>query len=107
MAAVRRAPLLAGLNIPNMAKKIVMASIVKICIPDPMTAANNLLLNGGLNTSPWTSFHPVSSMLSSLYSSAMLYLAMSFLSVRMMIMVMMPDRKNTTTTELMMENQWI
>ena len=105
MAAVRRAPREAGLSIPSMAKKIVMASIVKIWIPDPMTAAKSLLLYGGLNTSPCTSFQPVSSMLSSLSSSAMLYLAMSFLRVLMMIMVMMPDRKKTTTTELMMENQ--
>ena len=46
-------------------------------------------------------------MLSSMSSSAMLYFAMSRLNVRMMIIVMMPERKNTTTTELTMENQWI
>ena len=50
MAAVSRAPLEAGLSIPNMAKKMVMANMAKIWIPDPITAANSLLWNGGLNT---------------------------------------------------------
>ena len=42
MAAVRRAPRLAGLNIPNMANEMVIANMEKIWMPEPITAANNL-----------------------------------------------------------------
>ena len=37
----------------------------KIWIPAPTNEANNLLNFGGLNTSPCTNFHPVSSKVSS------------------------------------------
>lgn len=63
-------------RLPSMAKKMVIAIMQNICTPDPMIAAKSLLFVGGLNTSPWTSFQPVSSMLSS-RSSSVLYLAMS------------------------------
>ena len=76
MAAVSKAPRDAGESIPSMAKKMVMAIMQNICTPEPMMAANSRLLVGGRKTSPCTSFHPVSSMLSS-KSSSVLYLAMS------------------------------
>ena len=66
---------------PSIAKKIVIAIMQNNWMPDPITAANIRLLLGGLKTSPWTSFHPVSSMLSS-RSSSVLYFAMSLQEVR-------------------------
>ena len=63
-------------SIPSIAKKIVIAIMQKIWTPDPIIEANKRLLFGVLNTSPWTSFHPVSSILSS-RSSSVLYLAIS------------------------------
>ena len=76
MAAVRSAPREAGLSIPSIAKNMVMPIMQNICTPDPMMEAKNRLLLGGLNTSPCTSFQPVSSILSS-KSSSVLYFAMS------------------------------
>ena len=66
---------------PSIAKKIVIAIMQNNWMPDPITAANIRLLLGGLKTSPWTSFHPVSSILSS-RSSSVLYFAMSLQEVR-------------------------
>ena len=68
---------------------------------------NDIQQNETKSRSKLMIWSPVSSMLSSMSSSAMLYFAMSRLRVRMMIIVMMPERKKTTTTELTMENQWI
>ena len=76
MAAVSKAPLEAGLNIPSIAKNIVIPIIQKICTPEPMMDAKSRLLLGGRNTSPCTNFQPVSSILSS-KSSSVLYLAIS------------------------------
>jgi hypothetical protein len=44
---------------------IVINAIQKIWRPAPIMATNNFLFLGGLNTSPWTSFQPVSSSVSS------------------------------------------
>lgn len=44
---------------------IVMRAMKKICIPAPRREARVLVCLGGLKTSPWTSFHPVSSKVSS------------------------------------------
>lgn len=38
-------------------------------MPDPRQATRRVGLEGGRNTSPWTSFHPVSSRASSLHGS--------------------------------------
>ena len=84
--AVRRAPLEAGESMPSMAKNIVMNIMQKSWIPEPTSETKRRLLGGGRKTSPCTSFQPVSSMLSST-SSSMLYLAMSRLRVRMMIIL--------------------
>ena len=75
-------------------------------IPDPTRTTNRSVCFGGLNISPWTNFHPVSSIASS-GSSSRVYLAMSRLKDLIIIMLRMPARKKTTTSELMIENQWI
>ena len=62
----------------------------KSCIPAPMRDARSLARCGGRNTSPWTSFQPVSSRMSSPSGSSWLYLAMSRRRVRTMIMVRIP-----------------
>lgn len=43
----------------------VIRTMKKICTPDPTNAVSSHALLGGLNTSPWTSFQPVSSIVSS------------------------------------------
>ena len=64
-AAVNRAPLDDGDNIPNIAKAIVINIIHRICRPAPRRDDNSLAFLGGLNTSPCTNFQPVSSIVSS------------------------------------------
>ena len=42
-----------------------MRTMLKICIPEPRNTLSSIGWAGGRNTSPWTSFHPVSSNVSS------------------------------------------
>ena len=105
-------------EVPNAA-----IAMQRICTPEPVSAANSMACAGGLNTSPCTSFQPVSSKASSCNvdmpalqahihyhdnhvtytppqtcishtrSSSRLYLAMSRRSVRTMIIVKTPASK--------------
>lgn len=79
---------------------IVIRAMKKIWIPLPITAAKSRGFVGGRKTSPWTNFQPVSSMASSrpvrLSVSPALYLAISLLRVRTMIIVRIPANKKET-----------
>jgi hypothetical protein len=59
---------------------------------------------GGLNASPWRSFHPDSSWASSGFSS-WLYMEMSRYRVPSMIMATITERKRTVIREFPMVNQ--
>mmetsp|Transcript_205 Transcript_205/g.541 ORF Transcript_205/g.541 Transcript_205/m.541 type:complete len:260 (-) Transcript_205:865-1644(-) len=103
-------PLFEGERKPSTANEMVQHDIPKTCIPDPMKTASSEACFGGRNTSPYTSFHPVSSRASSRASSlwsSWLYLYKSFLRILSMIMATIPDRKSRMTDELTMLNQWI
>mmetsp|Transcript_23134 Transcript_23134/g.71540 ORF Transcript_23134/g.71540 Transcript_23134/m.71540 type:complete len:232 (-) Transcript_23134:489-1184(-) len=104
--AVMSPPRLAGLRKPSTAKSTVTTPMPVSCTPQPHSTLSMPGAAGGRNTSPCTSFQPVSSCASSTVSS-WLYFEMSRCSVRSMIMATMPDRKSTIISELMIENQWI
>uniref|UniRef100_A0A0E0E4H7 Uncharacterized protein n=1 Tax=Oryza meridionalis TaxID=40149 RepID=A0A0E0E4H7_9ORYZ len=102
--AVMRPPLFDGERRPRMAKSSVTSSIPRNCTPVPTNTHSVPARAGGRNTSPCTSFHPVSSCASSCVSS-WLYLEMSRYSVLSMIMASIPDKNSTIISEFTMENQ--
>jgi hypothetical protein len=51
-------------SIPTMAKTITSRIRAANWVPIPTSAERNIKLRGGRNTSPWTSFHPDSSLTS-------------------------------------------
>ena len=62
MNAVVNEPLFAGDSNPSKANESVAMLIIKSCIPVPTKILSNMgWLEGGLKTSPCTSFHPNSS----------------------------------------------
>lgn len=68
--AVIIAPRLAGERKPRAAKKMVHSAMPNTCAPTPMLTANKKGNRaGGRNTSPWTSFQPLSSRSSARSSS--------------------------------------
>ena len=75
-------PLADGLSMPNMATTMVIMPIKPIWIPEPINAHKMVDCAGGRKMSPWTSFQPVSSSVSSSSSSSLLYWAMSRRKVR-------------------------
>ena len=48
-----------------MSLPMMMSTMQNICMPEPRLATRRIGYGGGLNTSPWTNFHPVSSSTSS------------------------------------------
>jgi len=86
----------------NSSRNVVQQS----CPPDPTRAENRLVQCGKRNTSPWMSFHPLSSSPISSSSTSM-YRVKSFFSTRMRMMVRKAVRRSTSTNELMMLSQWI
>ena len=63
--AVISPPRLAGERKPSTAKHIVMIDIASVCTPVPTKTESSIGSAGGRKTSPWTSFQPVSSSISS------------------------------------------
>mmetsp|Transcript_15928 Transcript_15928/g.38773 ORF Transcript_15928/g.38773 Transcript_15928/m.38773 type:complete len:208 (+) Transcript_15928:314-937(+) len=104
--AVMSPPRFAGLRNPSTANTMVTNVMPSSCTPVPTYTDSRPGATGGRNTSPCTSFHPVSSCASSTVSS-WLYWLMSRRSVRTMIIATMPERNSRIMRELMMENQWI
>ena len=68
-AAVRRLPRCAGERMPSAARTITIVSVQKTWTPVPTIDANKSGWVGGRNTSPWISFQPLSSTVSSRSSS--------------------------------------
>lgn len=68
-AAVRRLPRCAGERMPSAARTITIVSVQKTWTPVPTIDANKSGCVGGRNTSPWISFQPLSSTVSSRSSS--------------------------------------
>ena len=63
--AVMRAPLLGGERKPKQAKMRASCDMRRICVPELTQTDSNMIAVGGRNTSPWTSFQPKSSWMSS------------------------------------------
>lgn len=105
MKAVIRDPRLAGESRPSRAKDRVAKHMQKSCTPVPTNTLKSMgLVAGGRNTSPCTSFQPLSSLASSRVDGS-LYCAISLRSARSRIMAIMTVKKSTIMKELQMENQ--
>mmetsp|Transcript_786 Transcript_786/g.3242 ORF Transcript_786/g.3242 Transcript_786/m.3242 type:complete len:313 (-) Transcript_786:443-1381(-) len=103
-AAVISPPRLAGDKKPSTANTITTKVMKSSCVPVPTRSASDVACAGARNTSPCTSFHPLSSCASSIVSRA-LYLEMSRFNKRTRIMATMALRNSTTKHEFTTENQ--
>mmetsp|Transcript_22864 Transcript_22864/g.35793 ORF Transcript_22864/g.35793 Transcript_22864/m.35793 type:complete len:208 (+) Transcript_22864:573-1196(+) len=101
--ACMSAPRLAGERNPKQAKAMRMKVDTQSCTPVPTKTESHPAMAGGRNTSPCTSFHPVSSTPSS--RSPRSYLWKSRRIVWSMIMPTIPDKKMTIMKEFKIENQ--
>ena len=87
----------------KMAQSIAKRKETPICAPVPTAIDKNIgEKDGGRKTSPWTNFHPDSSWASSIVWSS-LYPAISFRSVRIMIVAIAPVMNKTIIREFTIE----